>query len=72
MGSQKSLSRRTEKKGLRAEEQTLTEFCELNLSRPADTTGVQQFVPPLSVIETERKTVYANMSSTELVQTIYR
>jgi len=72
MGSQKSLSRRVKKKGSEAEKQTLTEFCELNLSRPADATGVQQFMPPLSVIETERKTVYADMSSTELVQTIYR
>jgi len=60
------------KKGPKAEEQTLTEFCELNLSRPANATNVQQFVPPLSVIETERKTAYADMSSTELVQTIYR
>ena len=71
-GSQKGLSRRMKKKGPKAEGQTLTEFCELNLSRPADTTDVQQFVPPLSVIEMKRKTAYVNMSSTELVQTIYR
>jgi len=72
MSSQKSLSKRVKKKDLRAEKQTLTEFCESDLSRPADATDVQQFMPPLSVIETERKTAYANMSSTELVQTIYR
>jgi len=72
MSSQKSLSKRVKKKDLRAEEQTLTEFCESDLSRPADATDVQQFMSPLSVIETERKTAYANMSSTELVQTIYR
>ena len=47
-------------------------FCELNLLKPADTTDVQQFVSSLSVIETERKAAYADMLSTEFVQTIYR
>jgi len=72
MSSQKSLTRRMKKKDSGAEGQILTEFCKSDLSRPADATDVQQFMSPLSVIETERKTAYADMSSTELVQTIYR
>lgn len=60
------------KKELKSEELLRESLNELKISKSADTTAVQQFISSSSVADTKKKTAYADMLFTELIQTIYK